>query len=398
MREMTARTPRTPGRISEDSSPGVAGALAAFSGRPWLPPIERLVVHAAREVRLLATLTPREAHTERARLVAELTGKRRALPRWTYAPRADDELRRALDAAERALAESNGSPLDELYLARIRELSLEAALCAAAGTRQVGPLARRRFAPDPRVGGAASKLCVVWLAEPVTTPSGVAVVSDDPHPGSLLTRMRAAVGDLRLPFSVVAQPNLAPLAATGERVILVATGRAVRDEDCRRTVLHEIDGHARPRALSQGSSLALLRAGTARGIDDQEGRALLLEERAGFLGPRRKRQLAARHYAVEAMLDGASFADVAWALAETHGLEAPDAIVVAERVFRGSDGTRPGLGRERVYLESYVRVRGHLEAHPEDEEVLAAGQVAVDAVDDLRSFVALPVTSREREP
>jgi hypothetical protein len=398
MREMTARTPRTPGRISEDSSSGVPGALAAFSGRPWLSAIERLVTHAARDVRLLATLTPLEAHTERARLVAELIGKRRALPRWTYAPQADDDLRRALDAAERALAGSNSSPLDELYLARIRELSLEAALCAAAGTRQVGPLARQRFAPDPRVERAASELCVIWLAEPVTAASGAAVASDDPRPGSLLSRMRAAVGDLRLPFSVVAQPNLAPLAATGERVILVATGRAVHDEDCRRTVLHEIDGHARPRARSQGSSLALLRAGTARGIDDQEGRALLLEERAGFLGSRRKRQLAARHYAVEAMLDGASFADVASALADTHGLEAQDAIVVAERVFRGSDGTRPGLGRERVYLESYVRVRRHLDGHPEDEEVLAAGQVAVDAIDDLRSFVAVPVTSREPEP
>jgi hypothetical protein len=395
---MTARTPRTLEKISEDSSPGVPGALAAFSARSWLAPIERLVTHAAREVRLLATLTPLDAHAERARLVAELRCKRPALPRWTYAPRADADLLRALDAAERILARSTDSPTDELYLARIRELSLEAALCAAAGTTQVGPLARQRFASDPRVERAASELCAVWLKEPVVPPSGVAVASDDPDPRSLLARMRAAVGDLRLPFSVVAQANLAPLAATGEQVILVATGRTVHDEDCRRTVLHEIEGHAWPRARSQGSSVALLRAGTARGIDDQEGRALLIEERAGFLGSRRKRQLAARHRAVEAMLDGASFADVAWALANTHGLEAQDAVVVAERVFRGGDGTRPGLGRERVYLESLVRVRRHLDARPEDEDVLAAGQVAVDAIAALRSLVALPVTSRAPAP
>jgi hypothetical protein len=210
--------------------------------------------------------------------------------------------------------------------------------------------------------------------------------SDDADPRSLLSRMRAAVGSLRLPFSVVVQPSLAPLAATGEHVILVASGRPVHDDDARRTVLHEIEGHAQPRARSQRSTLALLRAGTARGIDHQEGRALLLEERAGFLGSRRKRQLAARHLAVEAMLEGASFTEVALALVDAHGLEAQEAVVVAERVFRGSDGTHPGLGRERVYLESFVLVRNHLDAHPDDEEVLASGQIAVDAIDVLRPF------------
>jgi len=199
--------------------------------------------------------------------------------------------------------------------------------------------------------------------------------------------MRAAVGELRLPFSVVARASLAPLAATGEHVILVASGRRVHDEDARRTVLHEVEGHAWPRARSQRSSVALVRAGTARGVDDQEGRALLLEDRAGFLGAHRKRQLAARHRAVEAMLDGASFADVARLLVDAHGVDAEEAVVVAERVFRGGDGTSPGLGRERVYLESFVRVREHLEAHPDDERVLSAGQIAVDAIDPLRPYV-----------
>jgi hypothetical protein len=151
-------------------------------------------------------------------------------------------------------------------------------------------------------------------------------------------------------------------------------------------VLHEIEGHARPRARSLQASSALFAAGTARGIDDQEGRALLLEERAGLLGPRRRRQLAARHRAVEAMLDGASFAEVARSLVDSHGLDAAEAVVVAERAFRGSDGERPGLGRERVYLECFVRVRAHLASRPEDERLLEAGQVAIDAVEALRPF------------
>jgi hypothetical protein len=363
---MTPSTPRTPGA--------------------WLGPIERLVVHAAREVRLLAALTPIDAHVERARLVRAVAGKRPAVPRWTYAPRAHEELLHALGAAAAMLRNGDETPLETLYLARIRELTVEAALCAAAGTKKVGPLARERFAPDPRSARAASDMARAWLDEPVVTARGLVLLSDDADPRSLLSQMRAAVGSLRLPFSVVVQPSLAPLAATGEHVVLVASARPVHDDDARRTVLHEIEGHAQPRARSQRSTLAILRAGTARGIDDQEGRALLLEERAGFLGSRRKRQLAARHRAVEAMLEGASFTEVALALVDEHGLEAQEAVVVAERVFRGSDGSHPGLGRERVYLESFVLVRNHLEAHPDDEAVLASGQIAVDAIEPLRPF------------
>ncbi len=200
--------------------------------------------------------------------------------------------------------------------------------------------------------------------------------------------MREAVGRLRLPFKVVESPWLAPLAATGERVILVATDRLVTDEDARRTVLHEIEGHARPRAQSIHAPSALFRIGTARGTDDQEGRAVLLEERAGLLGPRRRRQLAARHRAVEAMLGGASFADAARELVDGCGLEPMDAIIVAERAFRGSDGTHPGLGRERVYLESLVRVREHLAVRPQDDGIMASGQIGVGSLEALRAHLA----------
>jgi hypothetical protein len=71
-------------------------------------------------------------------------------------------------------------------------------------------------------------------------------------------------------------------------------------------------------------------------------------------------------------------------LVDAHGVDAGDAVLVAERAFRGSDGRRPGLGRERIYLEALVRVRSHLARCPEDEEVLACGQVAVDACEALR--------------
>jgi hypothetical protein len=355
---------------------------------PCIPAaVERLIVRAAREIQLLASLTPIHAHRERARLVSELRARRRVLPEWTYVPVSHDELGRALEAAAQMLA-LRDDPLSDLHLARVRELELEAALCAAAGTGDLDRLARERFAPkDPTVARAASDLSAAWLKESAETSFDEPIASDDPRPCSLLSRMREAVGRLRLPFAVVVEPSLAPLAATGDRVILVAAGRFISQEDIVRTVLHELEGHARPRARAQTSAWPLLRAGTAGGVDDQEGRALLLEERAGMLGARRKRQLAARHLAVEAMLEGASFPDVAAMLVDAHEFDPADAVVIAERAFRGGDGKRPGLGRERVYLRSFFRVRAHLTAHPEDEEVMAAGQVAVDACEAVRRFV-----------
>ncbi len=309
------------------------------------------------------------------------------MPRWTYAPRPHESLRRALDTAVETIEQGDGTPVERLYAARARELSLEAAMCACVGTVEVSRLARERFATEEDTARTASALCTAWLGEPNPSPSEAHIASDDPDPRSLLSQMRAAVGSLRLPFTVVATPWLAPLAATGERVILVTTDRLVPAEDAERTVLHEIEGHARPRARAMQASSALFRIGTARGIDDQEGRAVWLEERAGMLGPRRRRQLAARHRAVETMLDGASFADVAEALIEEHDIDAAEAAIIAERAFRGGDGTHPGLGRERVYLESLVRVRQKLTLRPQDDDVLAGGQIAIEAIEALRPFL-----------
>ena len=349
--------------------------------------VERLVLLASREVQLLGSLTPVDAHRERTRLVEALEAGREASPQWTYARVAHDDLRRALEAAVCALAEQAETPLDRLYLERMRELSLEAELCAAAGTVHLPRLARERYATGNAVAREASRLCRSWLDESVDGDISDTLASDDDDPRSLLSRMRAEVGRLRLPFTVLTRASLAPLAATGDGIILVAPGRRVTDEDARRTVLHEIEGHACPRARASEIPLALFRAGTARGVDDQEGRALLLEERAGLLGSRRRRQLAARHRACEAMTEGATFAEVAPALARDHGLDPLQAVVVAERVFRGGDGVHPGLGRERVYLEAFVRVRAHLVARPGDEAVLASGQVAVEAAPALRGMV-----------
>src|SRR4029079_11123055 len=190
-------------------------------------------------------------------------------------------------------------------------------------------------------------------------------------------------------------PSLSALAATGERHILVAAGRMTRREDVERTVMHEIEAHAIPRTRAAQGRLAIFQIGTAPGIDDQEGFALVLEDRASFLGPKRKRELAARHLAVEAMDGGARFAENVSALVKEHGLTIRDAVLLAERTYRGGDGMTPGLGRERIYLEAYLRVGEHLAKRPTDEGILTSGQVSLEAIPTITPFVR---QARSTEP
>jgi hypothetical protein len=110
----------------------------------------------------------------------------------------------------------------------------------------------------------------------------------------------------------------------------------------------------------------------------------VLEERGGFLAPGRRRELATRHVAVETMRSGATFVETARVLIRTHGVPSTLAVRACERAYRGGDGVGGGLGRERVYLESWRRVRARLEARPEDEDFVSAGRVSVDAIDALR--------------
>lgn len=355
---------------------------------PWLVRAERLLIEAVRSVRLLGSVVPRNAPQERARIVAALEAGQAVSPRWSYARTDHTLLRKALArAAQRLGAEPH--PVAQLYAARARELEIEAALSSEAGTAVLGALARARFRSlSPQAAGEATILARKWIAEghealAHVDPAEAAqplTPSDAPVPGSLLTRMREEVSRLGLPFAVVVQPSLSALAATGERHILVAAGRMTRPEDVERTVMHEIEAHAIPRTRAAQARLAIFQIGTARGIDDQEGLALVLEERGNFLAPRRKRELAARHLAVEAMDGGATFPDALSALVKEHGLTPAEAVLVAERAFRGGDGTTPGLGRERIYLEAFLRVREHLAKKPTDEGILTSGQVSLDAI------------------
>ncbi len=342
------------------------------------------------KIRLLGAVTPLDASRERARLVAAFEQGDGCVPRWTYASWEHEALRRALEGMANEIERQSGKAhaIAGVYAARARELALEAQLVTHAGKSSLSALARLRFAPGGD-RGAASHLAHSWLAEsPGAHPSLKMTLSDAADVSSLLGQMREAVGRLRLPFTVTAEPSLASLAATGERTILVAVGRPVSTHDIARTVLHEIEAHARPRTRAREILPRIFRLGTARGTDEQEGLALVLEERHGFLSTRRRRELAARHVVVEGMLDGASFVEGVRALVRDHGIETRQAVLVAERAYRGGNGETAGLGREIVYLESFLRVRRAIAARPSDEHVFGSGQVATATLAALRPFVS----------
>ena len=376
----------------------------------WLRQVDRALRELSQRVTLLGAATPSNAREERARL-REFAGRgSHAMPSWRYAPHVGHVerrvaprwpgVRRRLDALLVELRALHDFSLAMLYETRVRELLLEARICECVGTKDASPLAARRFGPfGPTTAAAADLLADAWINEhPLAPLLGEAerdprevdtvIATDDPHPHSLLSLLRAEVGRRRIPFAVVVHPHLSALAATGNQTILVAAGRRITGEATRRTVLHEIEGHVLPRVRAARAPLGILSIGTARSADEQEGYALLLEERHGFSTPVRRRELAGRYLAVRAMRQGANFVEVVRRLTGDYGVPTRDAVVMAERAFRGSDGTFPGLGRERVYLESYVRVRALLADAPDDEAVLASGQVSLDAIDALRPYVA----------
>ncbi len=368
-----------------------AGSPSSVDLPRWVQAVDRDLVEIARRVQPIGMATPVNAADERARLVPLFARGDSEMPEWTYADHPDPSLESDLARLAEALAPQQPSPLGRVYMARVHELQTEAALCRVVGQRSFSAAAAARFAPfDAASETTAQALARAWIEEddgaPISDPSHY-IPSDSDDPRSLLSRMRAEVGRLRLPFTVRVHPALASLAATGERTIFIAAGRALSEEATQRTVVHEIEGHVAPRARAATRGPAILRVGTARGSDEQEGFALCIEEKNGFLRGRRRRELAARYLTVDAMRAGATFVDAVRALMLDHHMTAEAAVLVAERAYRGSDGTFAGLGRERVYLEAFLRVRAHLEAHPADERVIRAGQVATAAVPALRALV-----------
>lgn len=346
----------------------------------WVARADQALATAAARIRVVGSSTPVNLSREFERLLAVWTRGGGEAPRFEYAPPPSlAGVRAALMRAAEAL-EGEGE-LGALYAARAQELEVEAAICEAAGGAGCWAAARRRYAARDEFDPAADALSAAWLAgdpgseDPAGRDGarGTTWSDDERASGSLVSRMRQEVGARRLPFRVLIV-EIAPLAATGDGTIQVAARRRLRPEDVERTVLHEIEGHAAPAARGASMPLGIFAFGTARGSDDQEGRALWLERAAGFLGASRRRELGLRHVAARSVERGADFVETARLVLASGAPGVGDALRIAARVHRGG-----GLGREAVYLPALLRVEAALAAQPGLADVLGAGRVSVDA-------------------
>ncbi len=331
--------------------------------------VEALLARAERSIALVDRCRPRDYAASLAALVGRWRLGEHVAPAWSYAPLPDlAALRAALESVEL------DGPIGELYAARAAELALEAAAAAWIGSPAFGEHAARRFAaPADEDGARALSLANAWCGEPLTVEQPRALSDDARDPRSLLCCLQRTVGELRLPFRVVVSADLASAAATGDGVILVRAGASHGERAVARTVLHEVEGHALPRHRAAAESLGLFRVGAAGAADDEEGRALLIERRAGFLDAGRRAELGRRHLAALSVRDGAGLVDtVELLLARDTPLDA--ALGIAARVHRGG-----GLAREIVYLPALVRVERALEGDPALEHWLERGRLGVEA-------------------
>ena len=330
-------------------------------------------------VALLDRVRPLNLIQELARLTRGFEAGQCLQPDFVYAPRAQlSEARRELGELSKTL--DAGDAEARLLGERASELELEARLAEHVGEPAFAALARERF-PLPATRDATARLATHFST--AQTPAKYAETAEllhdssdarDPH--SLWSELSRRVQAERLAVRVEVVVGLVSLAAVADGVVRVRAGARLSASTAQRIALHEVEGHVRPRVSGHRLGGVFL-AGSARASEDEEGRAILLEERAGFLDSERRQELARRYWAAESLHGGAGFWDTVTLLGQ-RGATLASAIELASRVHRGG-----GLGRELIYLVGYERVALALGRRPELEHVLVSGRIALDAAEAL---------------
>ncbi len=338
---------------------------------PLFQSTQQLLRRAEYEIRLLDRAQPLNAAAEREALIGDWgAGKRRA-PRFEYAARpALGALRAALEAA--AVSIGGFGALGAAYAARAAELEVEAAAAEVIGTAEFAARSARRYplqaSPDAE---AAEAWAARWIDAPDDPPSKQHRSDDRSDAASLYRALERATAGL--PVRVEVRANQAAAAAVGDGFVGIRPGLWHGEDAARRIVLHEIEGHVRPRVLAQREELGLFRIGSAQSNEAEEGRALLLERGAGVLEAGRRRELARRHIAARDVRRGAAFEEVVSALLGL-GQDVASAVEAACRAYRGG-----GLARECIYLVALSQVAHAFEAEPELESYFEHGRVSIDA-------------------
>jgi len=337
---------------------------------PLFQNTQQLLRRAEAEIRLLDRCQPTNAVSEREALIVDYGDGRQRAPNFEYAPAPElGKLRSALSAAASAIG--GFGPLGGAYAARALELECEAAAAELIGTAEFPASCARRYPLEASPDADTAEAWVARWIQAADDAQGKLHRSDDrADPESLICTLERATEGLPVRVQI---RNQAAAASVGDGFIGVRAGLWHSRESVTRIVLHEIEGHVRPRVLAQREALGLFRVGSAKSSDDEEGRALLLERGAGVLEGARRRELARRHLAARAVRAGASFQEIVRQLLGL-GQDIASAVEAACRALRGG-----GLGREYVYLVSLARVTRAFETEPELEGYFEHGRVSVEA-------------------
>ncbi|MGC4089392.1 MAG: DUF1704 domain-containing protein [Polyangiaceae bacterium] len=338
---------------------------------------ERLLRNAEQRIRLLDRALPTNLSRERQRLQLELAAGRALSPRFEYEPVTDlHEVRASLTALRGALA--GAGALAQLYAERAEELLLEAELCENVGQPRFRELAERRFPLLEDTGLAA--LLDAFSSAPDPQPEELVDACDDADPRSLLNVLRRHIGESKVAVRIELREQLHSVAAAGGGFVAVRRGARLTPSAARRIARHELDGHVLPRLRAEAEVLGIYRAGTRGANEDEEGRALCLEQRLSLWDGARQRELAQRHWLGVAARAGAELSELV-ELGQGRGMQASAALELSVRVLRGG-----GLGREVVYLPAFLRISRAFADDAACERYFERGRVSLGALPLLRAL------------
>lgn len=329
--------------------------------------LQTQILEIERAVALLSYCSPLDFEAEVGRCARGLAAGKRVRTRFCYRDLAPSfgGVERSLEQVRRRVEGRGGRLLQSLLDERVSELELEWRIVKDRGGEAVRDLSRLRYPFSSELYEQSDALARDWLGE-----AGSPLRDEAPPLQSLSVGLSACALRDRLPIPI-AERDIASVCATTEDGIWVKRGRRASPDEIERLWIHEVWGHYLPRRCAKRLP-APLQVGTAGASEDEEGRALLLEERSGFLHSRRRQALAIRHLVARAAVQSDARAEeTAASFVETGHCPR----FVAESLCRALRAG--GLGRERIYLPAFLRVKSVLAKCPRAESWLAQGRFAV---------------------
>lgn len=331
--------------------------------------LEAALTQAERRIGLIERSFPRNYRAQVERVAQALELGRYVEPRFIYSSLGSDLEQTVTDLQAMRVAlgslrlPSDWGLITTLLDERAVELGLEAMLVLERGSDKFPALVHQRFPIAETHKKAALELSERWL----TANDDENEFQEQVDLAAYLSARSRAEGRT---FSIIERP-IASVAAATKDGLVVQSGARVTEREAERIWVHEVLAHVLPRQAGL-RTLVPLRVGTRASGEDEEGRALLLEERHGLLHSERKRNLAIRH----------QLADTARAYPQDLGQQALalvkrgcSATRVAHALCRSLRGG--GLAREAVYLPALIHVKHVLQSQPHLERWMKYGRSSI---------------------